>query len=119
VCLPSAIYTLSGGLPPQEALEDVIRSARARVAALEGVEPHAAYGDPAEELALYSASLDLLVVGSRDFGPLGRLVHGSTSQHLARSARCPLLVLTRASRRAHPELAGDQISELAGMSAGR
>ena len=43
-------------------------------------------------------SLDLLVVGSRGYGPLSRLVHGSTSQQLARSARCPLLVLTRATR---------------------
>ncbi|HTU86345.1 MAG TPA: universal stress protein [Solirubrobacteraceae bacterium] len=63
-----------------------------------GVEGYASYGEPAEELTLYSASLDLLVVGSRGYGPLGRLVHGSTSQRLARSARCPLLVLTRAAR---------------------
>jgi len=54
-----------------------------------------AYGVPAEELALYSASLDLSVVGSRGYGPIGRLVHGSTSQKLARTARCPLLVLPR------------------------
>jgi nucleotide-binding universal stress UspA family protein len=70
------------------------------VAQLEGVEPHAAYGQPAEELTLYSASLDLLVIGSRSYGPIGRLVHGSTAQHLARTARCPLLVLTRAARKA-------------------
>jgi hypothetical protein len=36
------------------------------------------------------------VVGSRGYGPVGRLVHGSTSQRLARAAHCPLLVLTRA-----------------------
>ena len=66
------------------------------IAALGGVEPHAVYGQPAEELALYSASLDLLVVGARGYGPLGRLIHGSTSQQLAHTARCPLLVLTRA-----------------------
>jgi hypothetical protein len=40
----------------------------------------------------------LLVVGSRSYGPIGRLVHGSVSQQLARTARCPLLVLTRAAR---------------------
>jgi nucleotide-binding universal stress UspA family protein len=82
------------------ALDDLVQDARARVAALDDVEPHAAYGEPAEELALYSASLDLLVVGSRGYGPVGRLVHGSTSQHLARTARCPLLILTRAARAA-------------------
>ena len=38
----------------------------------------------------------LLVVGSRSYGPLGRLMHGSTSQQLARTCRCALLVLPRA-----------------------
>ena len=33
-------------------------------------------GHDAEELALYGASVDLLVVGSRGYGPLGRLIHG-------------------------------------------
>jgi len=84
-------------------ITDLVDEARAQIVALGGVEPHAAYGKPAEELALYSASLDLLVVGSRDFGPLGRLVHGSTTHQLAHSAGCPLLVLTRAVRRTDAE----------------
>jgi nucleotide-binding universal stress UspA family protein len=88
-----------------DVIEDLVADARKRVASLEGVEPHAAYGFAAEELALYSASLDLLVIGSRGYGPLGRLLHGSTARQLARSARCPLLVLTRATRAATP--AGD------------
>jgi nucleotide-binding universal stress UspA family protein len=62
---------------------------------LGGVEPHAAYGAAVEELTVYSASLDLLFVGSRGYGPIGRLMHGSTSLQLARTARCPLIVLTR------------------------
>ena len=57
-------------------------------------------GDAAEELALYGASVDLLIVGSRGYGPIGRLVHGSTSQRLAHIARCPLLVLPRAAESA-------------------
>ena len=73
---------------------------RERIAALGGVGAHASYGVPAEELSLYSASLDLMVVGSRGYGPIRRLVHGSISQQLARTARCPLLVLTRAARTA-------------------
>ncbi|HUA71417.1 MAG TPA: universal stress protein, partial [Solirubrobacteraceae bacterium] len=51
------------------------------------------------ELTLYSASLDLLVIGSRGYGPLGRLVYGGVAQRLARTARCPLLVLTRPANR--------------------
>jgi nucleotide-binding universal stress UspA family protein len=80
--------------------ENMLADAREEIAALGGVEARAAFGDPAEELALYGASLDLLVIGSRGYGPLGRLVHGSTAQELARSARCPLLTLTRAAREA-------------------
>ena len=83
-------------------IKEVIDEARGHIAAFEGVEAHSAYGDRAEELTLYSASLDLLVLGSRGYGPVGRLVHGSTSQQLARTARCPLLVLTRAAREEYP-----------------
>lgn len=92
-------YVFTGPPVPDDALiEDLVEAARERVASIEGIEPHAAYGQPAEELALYSASLDVLVIGSRSYGPIGRLVHGSTAQQLARTARCPLLVLTRAAR---------------------
>jgi nucleotide-binding universal stress UspA family protein len=87
-------------VPSKDTIEDLVDEARERIADLGDVEPHAVYGRPAEELALYGASLDLLVVGSRDYGPVGRLVHGSTAQELARTARCPLLVLTRAARAA-------------------
>lgn len=99
VYLPAHLYA-APGYPDEQAIEELIQAARERVARIEGVEPHAAYGQPAEELALYSASLDLLVIGSRSYGPIGRLVHGSTAQQLARTARCPLLVLTRAAREA-------------------
>lgn len=92
-------YAAAGGVFPA-LIDSCVEDARNRIAALGGVEPHAAFGQTAEELALYSASLDLLVVGSRGYGPAGRLVHGSTSQQLARVARCPLLVLTRAARQA-------------------
>ena len=95
------IYAVVHGTtaPDGSPIEDLVDKARERIAALAGVEAHAAYGEAEQELALFSASLDLLVVGSRDYGPLGRLVHGSTTHRLARSARCPLLALTRAARK--------------------
>jgi nucleotide-binding universal stress UspA family protein len=92
VSIPSDAFLGPGAVDNSRRL---LEDAHARIAALGDVEPRAAYGQPAEELALYSASLDLLIVGSRGYGPIGRLVHGSTSHQLARSARCPLLVLTR------------------------
>jgi nucleotide-binding universal stress UspA family protein len=52
-------------------------------------------GDPADELAAMAEQLDLLVVGSRAYGPSGRLLSGTTSTQLARRAACPLLVVPR------------------------
>lgn len=97
VAFPAYMYSGFGAAIPLVS-DAYVDDARARITELGGVEAHAAYGDPAEEIAVYSASLDLLVVGSRDYGALGRLAHGSTSHRLARLARCPLLVLTRAAR---------------------
>lgn len=49
-------------------------------------------------LADAAADADLLVVGSRGYGPLRRVLLGSTSAGLVRSARCPVLVYPRAIR---------------------
>jgi nucleotide-binding universal stress UspA family protein len=99
VSVPAWGYLGEAGTPVDpELIEQTVERTRARIGMLGDVEPHAAYGDAVEELTLYSASVDVLVVGSRGYGPLGRVVHGSTAQHLARTARCPLLVLTRAAR---------------------
>jgi nucleotide-binding universal stress UspA family protein len=42
-------------------------------------------------------TVDLLVVGSRGYGPVGRLLHESTSRALPNTARCPRLVLTHST----------------------
>jgi nucleotide-binding universal stress UspA family protein len=99
VSLPTYALT-GGGATFDGVIEELVDDAKGRIASLGGVEPHAVYGDAAEELAAYSSGVDLLIVGSRGYGPVGRLIHGSTSQRLARWARCPLLVLTRAARAA-------------------
>ena len=99
VHLPAYMFT-GPPIPDETTINAMIDEARTEVSGLPGVEGHAAYGNPAEELTVYSASLDLLVVGSRSYGPLGRVVHGSTAQDLARRAHCPLLVLTRSAREA-------------------
>jgi nucleotide-binding universal stress UspA family protein len=54
-----------------------------------------AFGDPATELACEGNGLDLLVTGSRNYGPIRRLVLGSTSSKLVHHAPCPVLVTTR------------------------
>jgi nucleotide-binding universal stress UspA family protein len=87
-----------GPLPLSDVIEPLLHNARERIGELGGVEPLAGYGPPVEVLASYSKSVDLLVVGSRSYGAIGRLVHGSTSDELARTARCALLVLPRSTR---------------------
>jgi nucleotide-binding universal stress UspA family protein len=114
VSLPSYIYIGGPAGVAAESVRSAVNVARERIKSLGDVEAHAAYGQPAEELALYSASLDVLVIGSRSYGPIGRLVHGSVAQQLCRSARCPLLILTRAARKADAAVAAGNGRELAG-----
>jgi nucleotide-binding universal stress UspA family protein len=60
------------------------------------VEAVLAEGDPARELARTAvADGGILVVGSRAYGPLRRVLLGSISTQLVRSAPCPLIVLPR------------------------
>jgi nucleotide-binding universal stress UspA family protein len=54
-------------------------------------------GDAQHVLACESGDLDLLVVGSRGYGPLRAVLLGSVSSALVRSARSPLVVVPRAA----------------------
>lgn len=78
-----------------DAIDRLIDRRAERLAHLNGVHGVVTYGDPREELAHAGKELDLLIVGSRGYGPIGRLIHGSVSRYLAGHATCPLLVLTR------------------------
>jgi nucleotide-binding universal stress UspA family protein len=90
-------YSFTGLTPPAlgETIDVLLADAKQRLLAIEDVEGHAVYGLPGEELASFGGDVDLLVVGSRNYGPLRRLVLGSTSDYLERHARCSLLVLPR------------------------
>jgi nucleotide-binding universal stress UspA family protein len=54
-----------------------------------------AVGSPIVELVSLSDDVDLLVVGSRGFGPVRRLLLGSTSDRLVREAGCPVIAVPR------------------------
>jgi nucleotide-binding universal stress UspA family protein len=96
-----------GGLPPAYDRAEVLRAAKEHLErelerALAGVpgetraEASVLAGRPAEVLsAETSRGVDLLVTGSRGYGPLGRVLLGSVSAELMRSAHCPVLVLPR------------------------
>jgi nucleotide-binding universal stress UspA family protein len=97
VSIPS--YAYSGVVAPAmgDTIDAMLAEANKRVGQLPGVEGRAVYGLPGEELAAFGKDVDLLVVGSRGYGPVKRLVLGSTSDFLERHARCSLLVLPRAA----------------------
>jgi nucleotide-binding universal stress UspA family protein len=52
-------------------------------------------GDPAASLAMASRDLDLLIVGSRSYGPLGAVLLGAVTRQLVRMAPCPVMVVPR------------------------
>jgi nucleotide-binding universal stress UspA family protein len=60
-----------------------------------GVSGDVLAGEPAHELAFEGKFVDLMVTGSRNYGPIRRLMVGSTSASLVRHAPCPVLVTTR------------------------
>ena len=55
-------------------------------------------GNPGELLTAASEDVDLLVTGSRGYGPVGAVLLGSTTRELLRTAACPLLVTPRQTR---------------------
>jgi nucleotide-binding universal stress UspA family protein len=53
------------------------------------------HGDPADELAERTSTLDLIVTGSRGYGPLRAVLVGGVSGRLIRNAHCPVIVVPR------------------------
>jgi nucleotide-binding universal stress UspA family protein len=97
--LVASLESIPAGRPIPAHWPDVVVSllddGRRRLDAIREVDGSVAYGWAGEELAWLGREVDLLIVGSRGYGPIGRLFHGSTSNYLARHAHCPLLVLPR------------------------
>jgi nucleotide-binding universal stress UspA family protein len=73
---------------PGEHLERVLGGAEAERIELDG--------DPAVVLAHVSGDVDLLITGSRSYGPLGAVLLGAVTRRLIHAARCPVMVVPRA-----------------------
>jgi nucleotide-binding universal stress UspA family protein len=67
----------------------------ARSEGAEDVVPLELSGDAAAALAeaVRDREVDLVVIGSRGFGALGRLVHGSVSTQVSHDVACPVMVV--------------------------
>jgi nucleotide-binding universal stress UspA family protein len=80
------------GADLQAQLHDAVAELPADVRAL----PIPEKGDPVTQLlARADEGLDLLVLGSRGFGPVMRLLAGSVSARVIRKAPCPVLIVPR------------------------
>ena len=99
---PDALgYAAGWSLPPdygatrRARAERQVAAARERAPADVPGENRLIEGDAADVLAEASSELDMLVCGSRGYGPLRAVLLGGVSSALARSAACPLLVIPR------------------------
>jgi nucleotide-binding universal stress UspA family protein len=77
--------------------EDAERSARAlldgAVRGLPEAEPVFLHGEPARELAREAEDADLLLIGSRGYGPAPAVLLGAVSGRLMETAACPVLIV--------------------------
>ena len=71
----------------------------------ESIDAHAVLtrGDPAEALSDAATPGTVLVVGSRVYGPVRRVLLGSVSRRLARTTQTPLIVTPRGMHGAHED----------------
>lgn len=93
-----AVEALTAGEIESHATEHarrVLEDAAGRVP--EGIAGHAhlVRGDIAMQLEEESKRLDLLMLGSRGYGPVRATLIGSVSRHAVNSARCPVLITPR------------------------
>lgn len=62
-------------------------------------------GNASDELIAATSGLDLLVVGSRNYGPLRRALLGSVSGRVTEHAHCPVVVVPRGDTGEHADTA--------------
>jgi nucleotide-binding universal stress UspA family protein len=79
----------------RERREYAEKIAHEAAAGIPGAEVDVLHGDPVHCLAEASAGLDLLVAGSRRYGPLRTTLLGGVSSSLVEHAHCPVLVVPR------------------------
>jgi nucleotide-binding universal stress UspA family protein len=104
--------------PIGDGLDEMIQEAQEYMQGLPGVEGDAVYGLTGEQLAAFGSECDLLIVGSRGYGPIRRVMFGSTAINLQSRARGPLLILPRGTRYSHADSSDGRGSERSRVTAG-
>ena len=96
---PSERYAMLGA--HDDLLGEIRRELESAAERVDGT-PVLLDGDPAHELIERTRSLDLLVLGSRGYGPLRSVLVGGVSGQVARGAHCPVFVVARGAFSAAP-----------------
>lgn len=94
----AALPSISGNDAMRAELKAIHDAAVAAAREVVEVEERFVDGAADDVLTAQAEELDLLVVGSRGYGPLGAVLLGSTSSHLTHTASCPVLVTPRGTR---------------------
>lgn len=94
VMIPGAVGYTPSPLPPEP--EKVLLEAVESVDPELGVERRQLSGSPGLALVREcEEGVDLLILGSRGYGPVARVLLGSVSRHVAQEAPCPVWVVPR------------------------
>jgi nucleotide-binding universal stress UspA family protein len=95
-----------------EQTETALLAATAELGQEVPIEAQTISGQPADVLIERSSSLDILLLGSRAYGPLRHVLTGGVSARVMREAHCPVLTVPRGVAREHlPTLAHEAVAE--------
>jgi hypothetical protein len=83
----------------RQSLQAALERVPARVATSSAI----AAGHPADVLSEISREIDLLVCGSRGYGPIRSVLLGGVTHRLTREAHCPVVVVPRSAAQARDE----------------
>lgn len=106
---PVAIWAPYTYVPDWKEIADERRTAMERrlAQAAEGATSEVLAGDVVEQLVGVSTRSDLLVLGSRAYGPVRRVLLGATSHRVLRNAACPVIVVPRSASPLEPAPAAE------------
>jgi nucleotide-binding universal stress UspA family protein len=90
----------------REQAEITVRSALDRIRPAVRTHIDVLIDPPVVALERFSTDVDLLVCGSRGYGPLGSVLLGGVSRRLVHRSACPVVVVPRGTERVLEDLAG-------------
>jgi nucleotide-binding universal stress UspA family protein len=79
--------------PWDDVVDGILDEASQRLEGLQGVKTSTVWGNAGQALRALSERVDVLLLGTRRYGPIEHLMLGTTSAYVQRHAHCPTIVL--------------------------